>query len=135
MSEPENQVETRTWLRYAKEDLQASQELAKAGINPRQVCFLAQQAAEKAIKAILIFCQIDFPKTHDVEVLINLVPRGWLVKGCIGNASILTEWAVEARYPGNWPEATEDEATSALLAAAEILQTVEGDLQLKGLNV
>ena len=52
------------WMTYAQSDLK----LAKLGrenddvLNER-ICFHAQQAAEKALKAILLFCNVDFPLT------------------------------------------------------------------------
>ena len=82
MNEPESRKEAQLWLRYAKEDLAAAEGLIEHILTPRHVCFLSQQSAEKAIRAVLVFSQIDFPRTHDLE----------------------------ARYPGDWPEATIEEA-------------------------
>ena len=71
-------TETARWLRYAEEDLITAETLlAQAHIPPRQACWFAQQAAEKALKAVLIFLQIDFPRTHDLNLLRNLVPNSW----------------------------------------------------------
>ena len=66
MSEPKNWADAQIWLRYAREDLQAAEELITAGITQRNACFLAQQSAGKGIKAILVFRQVDFPKSHDL---------------------------------------------------------------------
>ena len=75
MSGPDRLLETRRWLRYAREDLEAAEGmLESASILPRHVCWLAQQAAEKAIKAVLVFLQIDFPRSHDLDALRNLAP-------------------------------------------------------------
>ncbi len=76
MSRPENWSDVRLWLRYSMEDLEAAETLAKTKVSLRQVCFLAQQSAEKAIKAVLVFCQIEFPKSHDLEALVNMIPEG-----------------------------------------------------------
>ena len=74
-------TETDCWLRYAEEDLITAETLlAQAHIPPRQACWHAQQASEKALKAVLIFLQIDFPRTHDLNVLRNLVPNSWQFK-------------------------------------------------------
>ena len=40
------------------------------------LCFDAQQAAEKAIKAILIYRGIAFPYVHDLGTLLGLVAAG-----------------------------------------------------------
>ena len=54
-------ADTARWLRYAEEDLITSETfLGHPHIPPRQVCWHTQQAAEKALKASLIFLQIDF---------------------------------------------------------------------------
>ena len=63
MSEDDRLQEMRRWLCYAQENLGAAEAmLGRASIVPRHVCWLAQQAAEKAIKAVLVFLQIDFPQ-------------------------------------------------------------------------
>ena len=55
MNPPIPLVEARRWLRFAEEDLVAAEQtLADDGSVPRHACWLAQQAAEKAIKAALI---------------------------------------------------------------------------------
>ncbi|MDR7489356.1 MAG: HEPN domain-containing protein [Armatimonadota bacterium] len=64
---------------------------------PRHVCWLAQQAAEKALKAALILEGVDFPFRHDLDALRNLLPEGWSVKDEHPDLTELTEWAVEAR--------------------------------------
>jgi HEPN domain-containing protein len=64
----------RQWLSKAEEDLLVAEHLAEAGaLSPSAVGFHAQQAAEKSIKAYLVHHQIDFPKTHDIDALLDLV--------------------------------------------------------------
>jgi HEPN domain-containing protein len=77
MNEPEHYIEARRWLRYAVEDLRAAESsLSFDGVQPRHVCWLAQQAAEKALKAVLIFEQLDYPRRHDLDLLFVLTPAG-----------------------------------------------------------
>jgi HEPN domain-containing protein len=100
MSKPEHYLESARWLRYAAEDLRAAEAmLAQLAVEPRHICFLAQQAAEKSFKAVLIFEQIRFPFRHDLDELRNFIPEGWAVGQCSVDLAELTEWAVEARYP------------------------------------
>ncbi|CUS03811.2 conserved protein of unknown function [Candidatus Promineifilum breve] len=74
MSESESQ----RWLGFARSDLEAAETLlASPDHYPRQVCFLAQQAIEKALKAALILEQIVFPFSHDLDRLRNMLPAGW----------------------------------------------------------
>ncbi len=68
-------AETQRWLAYARQDLTAAQALAGHTQSfPQQICFLSQQAAEKSLKAVLIFRQIEFPFRHDLELLRTLLP-------------------------------------------------------------
>ena len=48
-------------------------------VVPRHICWLAQQSLEKALKAILVFLALDFPRRHDLDALRNLVPQDWQV--------------------------------------------------------
>jgi len=98
MSESEHLREMRRWLRCAQEDLYTAEAMVEwERVSPRHVGWLAQQAAEKALKAVLIFLQIDFPRTHDLDALRNLVPDDWRLKAEYPDLAELTEWAVEAR--------------------------------------
>lgn len=133
MSRPEHLVETQRWLRYAQEDLLAAEAMVEAsGVAPRHVCWLAQQAAEKALKTVLVYLQIDFPYRHDLDALRNMIPDGWNLKQAHPDLAVLTEWAIEARYPGDWPEATDDDAHFAVQQARAIFDSVGADLDLHG---
>jgi HEPN domain-containing protein len=136
MREAEHILETRRWLKYASEDLHTAQVIIKEPtIAYRHVCWLAQQSAEKSIKAILIFLQIDFHRIHDLDALRNLIPEGWSVKAKFPDIAILTEWAVEARYPGNWQEANLSDATFAVKQAEDISDTVLSDFMIHELKI
>lgn len=105
--------EAAKWLRYAKEDLDAAESLLRDDATPRHICFMAQQSAEKAIKSVFVLLQIDFPRTHDLDALKSLLPTEWSSRLKSIDLAELSEWAVESRYPGNWAEATLDDAHSA----------------------
>jgi HEPN domain-containing protein len=136
MSETERAADARLWLRYAQEDLTAAEAMLKQeDMVPRHACWLAQQAAEKALKAILVFLQTDFPRHHDLDALRNLVPSGWRVKEAHTDLADLTEWAVEARYPGDWPEASEEDARGAVEKARAVWESVLTDLMQHGLDL
>jgi len=64
------------WLNRARKDLAACEVLLKGSLEDYEnVGFHAQQSAEKFIKAFLVRHQIEFPKTHDITVLRQLVSR------------------------------------------------------------
>ena len=63
----------KNWLYRAREDLAVMKDLIDS--NHKQftstICFHAQQAVEKYLKAFLIFHDVDFPRTHDVSALVE----------------------------------------------------------------
>ncbi len=133
MSEDEHIGEVHRWLRYAHEDLVLAEALVgQPGVAARHICWLAQQSVEKALKAALIFLRIDFPRRHDLDVLRDLLPADWSVKRSTPDLADLTEWAVEARYPGEWPEAVESDAQAAARQARIVWTAVGADLAQHG---
>ena len=119
-SELERAVER--WLEHAQGDLLSAKAILRdEHLPPRVACFLAQQAAEKAVKAVLVAKQIDVPRTHDLEALVALIPANSQLKEMIAVLGGMSQWAVEARYPGDWPEATRQEAAEAVSVAGEAL--------------
>lgn len=129
MNATDQLAETDRWLRYAEEDLTTAKTLLRQPhVVPRHACWFAQQAAEKALKAVLVFLQIDFPRTHDLDVLHNLVPDGWQFKEVCPDLASLTQWTVEARYPGNWTEATGAEANTAVEQARIVWESISTEL-------
>jgi HEPN domain-containing protein len=65
------------WLRRAKSNLARAKQPKPDEAVWEDLCFDAQQAAEKALKAILILRGIDFPRTHNIRVLLSLLePTG-----------------------------------------------------------
>ena len=128
--------ESQRWLRFAQADLKVAEGSAASGdFAPHIGCFHAQQAAEKSIKAILVFLSISFPFRHDLDGLRNLVPSGWDVVTTHPRLGLLTQWATIGRYPGNWPEATDQDAREATQQARAVWETVLDDLDRHGLDV
>lgn len=132
MSDPELVKEVARWLRYGRDGLKAAELLLEHGQVPRAACFNAQQCAEKAIKGSLIFLQIDFPKTHNLSQLCRLLPDGWVLGEDPDRFSDLSNLAVEPRYPGDMPEATVEDARSAVRQAREAYDTTLEDLERHG---
>ena len=121
----------RQWLEKAHKDLAAGEVLLTGAFEDYEaVGFHAQQAAEKFIKAFLIRHQIEFPKTHNIAVLRQLVagvdPE--LAK-TLATADTLTPYGVEFRYPGDLPSIPREEGEKALHLAEQTR-----DLILKSLK-
>lgn len=121
--------EAQIWLSYAKSDLDAAYVLLEKGdFFPRQICFMSQQAGEKALKAVLVYLEINFPKTHDLDRIRELIPEGWAVKEEFPNLYDLSVWSVESRYPGHTPDVTEYEARKTLRLAEAVVKAVSTEL-------
>jgi HEPN domain-containing protein len=108
------------WLRHAESDLAlANLALEREEILVEQVCFHAQQAAEKALKAVLIARQQRFPPLHDLEPLLEMARQAHIALPSWSDDLLdLTPYAVETRYPGYWEEITAVERDRAIELAA-----------------
>lgn len=90
------------------------------------LCFQAQQATEKAIKAVLLHRKIRFPYIHDLAELVNLLRKsGEPIPLLLEQAVELTDFAVEARYPGTAEDVTEEEYQEALDQAIRVVRWAE----------
>jgi HEPN domain-containing protein len=124
-------AEAQRWLRFAGEDLrQAEAILAQHVFVPRHACWLAQQAAEKAMKAVLVAEGVAFPRTHDLDHLRTLIPAGRAVSRTAADLSALSEYAVDARYPGDWPDLMAVDADAAVNDAALLMAEARRDVAL-----
>lgn len=123
----------RKWLKRAKSNMAR----AKMGkISPEilyeDLCFDAQQAAEKALKSLCIAHKILFLKTHDIAYLIELLEKADVfVPDLVQNAKILTGYAVETRYPGDYEPVGEKEYSEAIEIAEKVLKWVNRSLEVK----
>ena len=119
------------WWQRARSDLLLGMAaLETAGVCPEDACFHAQQCAEKALKGLLCHRGIAFPRTHVLEVLLDLLKaNGVCVPDAVDKAFALTQYAVQTRYPGEWEPVTPEEATAALQQAGQVLVWVEKQMQ------
>ena len=94
---------TREWIKKAEADWQLALSLSRR----RKVtfhdhgCFLCQQSAEKYLKARLEEADIFFPRTHDLDKLLQIVePLEPLWSALLPAMLGLKQYAVKFRYPG-----------------------------------
>ncbi len=115
----------REWLRLARGDaLMASAEVPGAPLE--LFCFHAQQAAEKAIKAVLLAAGVQFPHTHDIDRLVDLLEGiEIIIPREIREAGFLTEYAVQTRYPLPSLPISAEEFTEAVARANSVLGWAE----------
>jgi HEPN domain-containing protein len=114
------------WLRRARSNLaRANSGRSSSEVLYEDLAFDAQQAAEKAIKAVLVHVGVMFPRTHALVLLFDLIESG----GCVvpldvREAARLTVYAVEARYPGG-EDVTEQEYAAAVEIAKRVVRWAE----------
>lgn len=124
----------RDWIDKANEDLAVAQVLMNA--KPRflnAIGFHAQQAAEKYVKAFLVWKQIDFPKTHNIAALLTLIcPSNEGLSESLHSTIILSRYCVEVRYPADLPELSLNDANTALELAKTTQTEVFAALQKDG---
>ena len=115
------------WLQRAKSNMAR----AKSGrVSPdilyEDLCYDAQQAVEKAFKSACILHEIVFPKTHDIAYLIELLEKKKvIIPEDMQNAKLLTGYAVESRYPGDYEPADEEDYIKAMEIAEKVLKWVK----------
>ena len=107
------------WLKKANLDLQAARLLCAGELDDYFVSgFHAQQAVEKYIKAFLVHHQIEFPKTHDIRRLRQLVARrDATLAERLERADVLTPYGVDMRYPEEFEVVSQKRAEQAVVLA------------------
>jgi len=128
-------VTARHWLALASGDLQAAEMALTAGLPLRTAAGHAQQAAEKALKAILALDR-DPPRTHDLAALRLMTPSE--LRDALADVDLdsLTQAGSAGRYPGLDDEAYgPDEAAALAEGARQVLARVTAHLRAAGVDV
>ena len=87
------------------------------------LCFDAQQASEKAIKALLVRQQVGFPKTHAIGELLTLAQESGIeVPPPIRESALLTDYAVVTRYSGSAEDVTRAQYEQAVALAEQVVR-------------
>jgi HEPN domain-containing protein len=115
---PDDPVE---WLRRAKSSLSLAHQQSQ-DIYLEDLCFQAQQAAEKAIKAVYIAKGLVFPYVHDISQLLSALEKNGIpVPAAIRATSKLTIYAALTRYPGLGTPLSKEEYDEAMQMAEAVV--------------
>jgi HEPN domain-containing protein len=119
------------WIGQAERDLSMAEQAANSGF-PEWACFISQQAAEKALKAV-------FQKAggtawgHSVADLLRGLEKKYSIPdGLVKEGRSLDRWYVQARYPNGFPAGKpgdyvdSEDAEHAINGARRILQFCKG---------
>ena len=114
----------RAWLAAAADDLALARADVPGLSSLEPFCFHAQQAAEKAIKAVLLSLGVDFPRSHNLVLLLHLARfHGLDVPADVEAAGYLSVFAVSLRYPGPPDEPVDpEERAEAVTTAVAVLR-------------
>lgn len=121
----------RAWLEEANDDRKSAEYLFK-GRRYSKACFHSQQAAEKAVKALLIKRCRRYEDVHSVAGLLQLTQKHVEVpEKLMAKANRLDKHYVPTRYPNAWPAGAphehymEEDAEEAIQDAKSVLEFVE----------
>jgi len=125
------------WLRIALGDLlTAAAILGDPALPPRETAELAQQAAEKALKAAIALDGTEPPRTHDLILLAQRVPDGVRITDLAVDLVALSAAFPGARYPDPLEPPYEHPEVLRLHEAAEgILRAVTTYFQAQGVDI
>lgn len=124
-----NRELAKQWIVRAQSNL-ARAEAGKVNdaVLYEDLCFDAQQAVEKALKGLCVNKGIMFSRTHNIAYLLETISKELMLPPQINEAKILTQYAVEARYPGDYEPVTEEEYAEAFAIAKVIVEWVINEI-------
>lgn len=116
----------KNWLFRANEDIDVIKYLSKTMLESYQstICMHAQQAVEKFLKAFLVYNNVDFPRTHDVDFLLKLCQKIDAINFDI-DLGPLSVFGLKLRYPDDFYVPDKNETSQNIDAALKIKSIVE----------
>lgn len=130
-------LEAEAWLIRAQDDLLAARKLI-SGNDPltATAAYHCQQAAEKALKAVLAATAESIPKTHDLRLLMD---RCLMTDASLADlrdaCDELTPYATEFRYPTQIPDPTSSDIDDAIALSSAILEAATNSLRIRFADV
>jgi HEPN domain-containing protein len=97
------------WLDRARSSFELSKTAVNKLIYYEDLCFQARQAAEKALKCLLIYFDEEPEFTHNLGILLEALTKHIEIPEDIKNLIKLNNFAVQTRCPGEYEEITKEE--------------------------
>lgn len=118
------------WTAKAEQDFEVAVHLLEEGGRfAETIGFLSQQSVEKYLKAFLISRRIEFPRTHDIHRLLQLLATADAeMAATLTDAELLTPFGVEVRYPGDKPEMLPGGTSASVELARRVKDAVMASL-------
>lgn len=103
---PDDIMDAEGLMELVREDLKIA-EFAMSEEYERGARYHAQQAAEKALKALLIVEKGRYPFTHNLVELVNGLPEKYRGVFDVEGLDHLSPWEVKGRYLANMPDVSD----------------------------
>ena len=116
------------WKEKAEHDFVTASVVATQLPNYKDIVgFHCQQCAEKYIKSVLVFYDLPFSRTHDLEFLLDILQNATIVFPLeVRNVAIyLTDYAVEVRYPSGRIDVSAIDVQETIVQAEKIKKWAE----------
>ena len=85
---------------------------------------------EKYLKALLVKENIEFPRTHDLIILFNMIPSKNTLTIEKHDLLALNRYSVESRYPGDLEPYSLEEAMDAIAIAQKVAAAMQSCLKI-----
>jgi len=124
---------SRDWLRQAERDLEQAEDSRRSGRH-EWACFAAQQAAEKAVKALHLWLGQEAWGHVVARLLEELPPENSPPRKLVEEARVLDNFYIPSRYPNSHPEGAPFEhygplqSEEAIRYAREIIEFVRAEM-------
>jgi HEPN domain-containing protein len=122
------------WLAFARGDLDSAVALLGTRTPNRNVGYLAQQAAEKALKAAILLEHAPFEMTHDLTAVAAQLPADFPAPVDTADLAWLADLETSARYPDEGDTITGDDARRAAGMTGSILAAVAAHFTSRGID-
>ena len=113
------------WIRRAQSNLAIARQAKSQEVFLEDLCFEAQQAAEKSLKALLILLSEEYPRKHSFALLLEQLQDYVNIPEEIKEVIELSDYAVQTRYPGDYYPVSEEEYARAVELAQRVLSWAE----------
>jgi HEPN domain-containing protein len=113
------------WLKRAHSSLELAKFSGNELVYYEDLCFQAQQAAEKGLKALLIYYGIEPEKTHNLYILLQELEKHTPINDEMKSVLKLYNFAVQTRYPGEYVKIDKEEYEQSITIAENCLKWIE----------
>ena len=117
-----------SWIDRARSSLEIARTKKNDFVYYEDLCYQAQQAAEKAIKGILIYYNVEPQFTHNIGILLGELQAFENIDE-IKEAIKLTKYAVQTMYPGKYDDITKQDYEESIAIAQKCLEWAQSKVK------